>query len=87
MLDEGAAPHWTVLHDATTVNGNSGSPLVVLRPGDEARALAAAELHYGGDWGGGRVNWAHLLALIGDSVGYGGKQTFAEFCKAEGIAN
>jgi V8-like Glu-specific endopeptidase len=87
VLDYGAPPHWTALHDATTINGNSGSPLIVLRRNENAQAFAAAGLHYGGDWGGGRVNWAHLLSMTGGSVGYGGQQTFAEFCKAEGIAN
>ena len=79
------APAWTAMHDATTINGNSGSPLVVIKRGAQADSFAAAGLHYGGDWGGGRVNWAHLLALTGDATGYGTKQTFADFCRAEGI--
>ena len=79
------APAWTAMHDATTINGNSGSPLVVIKRGAQADPFAAAGLHYGGDWGGGRVNWAHLLALAGDATGYGTKQTFADFCRAEGI--
>jgi hypothetical protein len=79
-------PAWTAMHDATTINGNSGSPLVVIKHGPKAEALAAG-LHYGGDWGGGRVNWAHLLAPVDNAVGYGGKQSFAQFCKAEGIGS
>ena len=79
-------PAWTAMHDATTINGNSGSPLVVIKHGPKAEALATG-LHYGGDWGGGRVNWAHLLAPVDNAVGYGGKQSFAQFCKAEGIGS
>lgn len=79
-------PPWTAKHDATTITGNSGSPLVLIKRGADPQPFRAAGLHYGGDWDGGRVNWAHLLALAGDTVGYGGPQTFAEFCKAEGIA-
>jgi hypothetical protein len=55
---EGVGPR-TAIHDATTINGNSGSPLAVI---DGAASLRAAGLHYGGQWQGERVNWAHLLA-------------------------
>lgn len=79
-------PAWTAMHDATTINGNSGSPLVVIKHGPKTEAHAVG-LHYGGDWGGGRVNWAHLLAPVGNAVGYGGKQSYAQFCKAEGIGS
>lgn len=49
----------TTTHDATTIGGNSGSPLAVIGgPGK----LRAAGLHYGGLWQGQRTNWAHLLA-------------------------
>jgi hypothetical protein len=80
--DSGPAA-WTVCHDATTINGNSGSPVFVLkRPQD----VALTGLHYGGDWGGERTNWAHRLSAVGDAKGHGSGQTFAEFCRAEGIA-
>ncbi|MDX9677265.1 trypsin-like serine peptidase [Pseudomonas zeae] len=57
MLD--SAPGWTLTHDATTINGNSGSPLTLIKG---AGALDAIGLHYGGTWQGARANWAHLLA-------------------------
>jgi hypothetical protein len=77
---------WTVCHDATTINGNSGSPVLMLgRPG-APQDVVLTGLHYGGDWGGERTNWAHHLAATGNAVGYGQSRTFAEFCKAEGIA-
>src|SRR6185436_14690647 len=49
---------WTATHDATTINGNSGSPLIKFPV--EGGELRAAGLHYGGRSGGDRVNWAHL---------------------------
>lgn len=57
MLDN--PPGWTLTHDATTINGNSGSPLTIMKG---AGALDAIGLHYGGTWQGARANWAHLLA-------------------------
>lgn len=60
-----------LMHDATTINGNSGSPLTLLAGG--AAALRVAGLHYGGQWHGQRTNWAHLLAACGDSPVTGGK--------------
>jgi hypothetical protein len=84
MTGAGAAP-WTATHDATTLNGNSGSPLVILQGGSGTKAPRAAGLHYGGQWGGERVNWAHLLTLTEDAVGYGGNKSFADFCQDEGI--
>jgi hypothetical protein len=83
--DSGQAK-WTVAHDATTINGNSGSPLFVLASAGASPSVRLAGLHYGGDWGGERTNWAHLLAVAGTAVGYGGSKTFADFCQAEGIA-
>jgi len=77
--------NWTLMHDATTINGNSGSPVGVLQEG-AALPFLTVGLHYGGAWGGDRVNWAHLLAAAGDAVGYGGNTTFEQFCKTEGIA-
>jgi hypothetical protein len=77
---------WTIAHDATTINGNSGSPVFVLASSGASPSVRLAGLHYGGDWGGERTNWAHLLAVTGGAVGYGGPKTFADFCQAEGIA-
>lgn len=75
---------WTLLHDATTINGNSGSPVGVLQAGTPP--ILTVGLHYGGQWKGERVNYAHLLGAAGNAVGYGGNTTFEQFCKAEGIA-
>lgn len=72
----------TATHDATTINGNSGSPLFAFPSDAPPRA---AGLHYGGRSKGDRVNWAHLLHHIGARQGYGTDQTFAEFCAREGI--
>lgn len=77
---------WTVMHDATTINGNSGSPVGMFQPGTSGPPFMTVGLHYGGAWGSERVNWAQLLGGIGTLAGYGGSQTFAEFCAAEGIA-
>jgi V8-like Glu-specific endopeptidase len=76
---------WTILHDATTVGGNSGSPVAMLQNSANPSGIVTVGLHYGGDWGGERSNFAHLLALTGPGVGYGENKTFAEFCTAEGI--
>lgn len=77
---------WTVIHDATTVGGNSGSPVAMMRETANPSEIVTVGLHYGGRWGGERTNWAHLLGMTGAAVGYGGTRTFAEFCVAEGIA-
>lgn len=76
---------WTVCHDATTINGNSGSPVFMLS-GAGAAGTQLAGLHYGGSWGGARVNWAHLLSAVGAGVGFQDGKTFAEFCHTEGIS-
>jgi V8-like Glu-specific endopeptidase len=76
---------WTLCHDATTINGNSGSPLFVLGNAATPQDALLTGLHYGGDWGGERTNWAHRLAATGASLGYGQAKTFTEFCQAEGI--
>lgn len=56
----------TATHDATTINGNSGSPLGVLQG---LGRLPATGLHYGGQWQGDRTNWAHVLgACMGAPV-------------------
>jgi hypothetical protein len=76
---------WTVTHDASTINGNSGSPPAVFQDASHALPVIVG-LHYGGLWDGERTNWAQLLAMTGPSVGYGSTKTFAEFCKLAGIA-
>jgi hypothetical protein len=76
---------WTVCHDATTINGNSGSPLLTIG-GARADRVSLAGLHYAGSWGGDRVNWAHLLSAVANGTGYGTEMSFADFCDAEGIA-
>jgi V8-like Glu-specific endopeptidase len=76
---------WTATHDATTINGNSGSPLLKMPAQGEGTRPRAAGLHYGGRSGGTRVNWAHLLHYAGDKSGYGNAGSFREFCQREGI--
>lgn len=87
MIGEAAdlAP-WTIRHDASTVGGNSGSPVGVVRADSGAQVAQTVGLHYGGDWGGERTNWAHLLSLTGAAIGYGGTKTLAEFFATEGVA-
>jgi V8-like Glu-specific endopeptidase len=77
---------WTVCHDATTINGNSGSPLLMLGRRGEPEHVTVIGLHYGGDWGGERTNWAHRLSATGGATGFATALTFSEFCRAEGIA-
>ena len=77
---------WTVCHDATTINGNSGSPVLLLGRLGAPQEVALTGLHYGGDWGGERTNWAHRLSATGGAVGHGTTKTFAEFCRAEGVS-
>jgi hypothetical protein len=85
LLTDVGTVSWTATHDATTVNGNSGSPLLVIANEPGVLPLRACGLHYGGNWGGERTNWAHLLALTTTAVGYGESVTFSDFCMIEGI--
>ena len=71
------AAGWTVGHDATTLGGNSGSVVVVA-----GRPRLAAALHYGGGRKEPAENWGHVLGLVLDTPGEGGRtlrQVFAEF--------
>ncbi|CAA2105429.1 hypothetical protein MBUL_03188 [Methylobacterium bullatum] len=74
---------WTVTHDATTINGNSGSPLGLLRG---AGRLKAVGLHYGGQWGGERTNWAHVLAACADAPVTPDGPTLRSALAAHGVA-
>jgi hypothetical protein len=80
-VDTAGFADWTITHDASTINGNSGSPLAAFLDA----SMITVGLHYGGLWDGERTNWAHLLGMTGPSAGYGTTKTFADFCKAEGI--
>lgn len=51
-------PGWVFDHDATTLGGNSGSMIGTL----EGAEMAAAGLHFAGDWL--RANYAHDLAAV-----------------------
>lgn len=53
--DIAGLPNWTFSHDATTIQGNSGSPVVVI--GSET---VSAGLHYGGTKAP-LLNWGHIL--------------------------
>ena len=57
-------PRWSVMHDATTINGNSGSPMALIRPGQ----LKVTGVHYGGLWSGERTNWAHVLGRCAEGL-------------------
>jgi Trypsin-like peptidase domain len=79
--DQGKA-HWTAEHDASTLGGNSGSPLWART---KEQQVGVAGLHYGGRWSGQRTNWVHVLSRTGQAEGYGGAGTFGDFCTKEGI--
>lgn len=72
-------PKWTGCHDATTVAGNSGSPLLLLsNPG---RSVA---LHYAGRWVGPSTNWAHLFSECLEAPGATG-QCLRAALRAHGV--
>ena len=73
----------TIVHDATTLGGNSGSLVMGV---DTAPAVTG--IHYGGNWGSNRANWAHPLAAVLDEPGLPGLRhaTLADLCRAEGVA-
>ncbi|HEX8514523.1 MAG TPA: trypsin-like peptidase domain-containing protein [Allosphingosinicella sp.] len=75
-------PGWTGRHDATTLNGNSGSPMLLLK----GEAIETVGLHYGGQWAGDRVNWAHMLAKCRDAKFRGDGATFATVLAERGVA-
>jgi hypothetical protein len=54
---------WTIKHDSSTLNGNSGSPIVTLSRGSSPAVLA---LHFGGE---SRVtNYGHVLDSLGSKL-------------------
>jgi len=55
---------WTLVHDATTLAGNSGSLIVAVT--SETRA---AGIHYGGRRGELAENWGHVLGRVLDGPG------------------
>lgn len=57
----------TLIHDASTLGGNSGS----LVAGIDTLGVVTG-LHYGGNWGGDRANWGHILEAILDEEGLPG---------------
>ena len=74
-------PRWTATHDATTINGNSGSPLAQVRHG----TLKVSGLHYGGRWGGERTNWVHVLGNCGGGACVPGPVTLRDALARHGI--
>lgn len=72
----------TLLHDATTLGGNSGSLVMGL---DTAPAVTA--IHYGGSWAANRANWSHPLSAILNEAGLPGLRhaSLADLCRAEGV--
>lgn len=71
----------TVSHDATTINGNSGSPLLLLQG---IGSVPTIGLHYGGRWNGERANWSHLFSLCRDAPVMP-RESFHESLRAHGI--
>lgn len=82
MLASGEAPSWTGLHDATTLRGNSGSPMAVL----SNTPLKVRGLHYGGVALGERVNWVHLLSQCVGAPCLPSGKLLGEILAAEGVA-
>lgn len=72
----------TLLHDATTLGGNSGSLVMGI---DTAPAVTG--IHYGGSWAAERANWSHPLEAILDEEGLPGLRhaSLADLCRAEGV--
>lgn len=54
-------PTTAIAHDATTLGGNSGSPVIIA-----GREKSVCALHYGGRSAEPRENWGHNLALLMD---------------------
>jgi hypothetical protein len=82
MIESATGPEWTACHDATTINGNSGSPLACL---NGARPLGVVGLHYGGRWSSPRVNWAHVLGACLDAPVTTG-QSLGSALRTHGVA-
>jgi len=72
----------TMNHDASTLGGNSGSLVMGI---DSIPSVMG--IHYGGNWGGDRANWGHVIANILDEPGLPGlsHQSLAALCAAEGV--
>lgn len=76
---------WTLVHDASTVRGNSGSAVAAIGTGFVGATQGVAALHHGGDWTeGNRSNWAHLLDATRETPGVSGS-TLAEVMSQAGI--
>jgi hypothetical protein len=67
-------------HDATTLGGNSGSPVVRV-----GRELAVSGLHYGGANRIPRENWCHVLGKCLPIPGIPTTETLKEVLEAKGI--
>ncbi|MDG2528487.1 trypsin-like serine peptidase [Caulobacter endophyticus] len=81
LATPGGEPSWTGLHDATTLRGNSGSPMAVLGTG----ALKVRGLHYGGAALEDRVNWCHLLQHCLVAPCLPSSKPLGEILQAEGV--
>lgn len=54
---------WTIDHDATTLGGNSGSPVLFFD-----RTTLVAGLHYGGELATPRENWGHNMLHVWEYI-------------------
>jgi hypothetical protein len=49
------------------------------------QGIETVGLHYGGQWAGDRVNWAHMLGKCGDAEFRGDGATFAAVLAEHGV--
>lgn len=80
LTPDAGASRWTAEHDATTVNGNSGSPLAVL---GRAGPVQTVGLHYGGRWQS--ANWAHVLGACANAPLFPGNRDLRSVLADHGI--
>ena len=71
---------WTVSHDATTLGGNSGSPVIII-----GREFSTVALHYGGRSTDPRVNWGHIIGKTLDQTDGKSNKTLREILKNFGV--
>jgi hypothetical protein len=72
--------HWTISHDATTLGGNSGSPVVVV-----GRETIVAAVHYGGRSSEARENWAHACSSAMQAPEKNSSQTLQSVLERYGV--
>jgi V8-like Glu-specific endopeptidase len=71
---------WTTAHDATTLGGNSGSPVIRI-----GREMSVSGIHYGGSVRTPRENWTHILGKCLSAVASTDQKTLEEILNANGV--